>query len=522
MRALTKNSALSILLTFTIATVYAQTEELPKSDSAGVTGGAVIGAVTIDGKTYQQFALRTDIPIGKFGFGVDIQLLFDENGQIRKDEWDEWQDYIDKIYYIRYGKKDDPFYIRLGGLDYTYLGYANIVNGYSNMVQYPSRRRYGGELSFWIPAERYKGMPVAGGEFFFNDMKELFVESPRNPAVLVGSRIFYRPLRFLELGITGVADLNEYNAFEDRDGDGVPNLIDLYPRDKNLATDMDKISLNDWNYLLNDTYWGPTREERYQKLLSLGLVPADTLRMENLFNLNNQTSKMFAYSFDIGIPIARKENFKFDIYSHITQLRGENRTYGWGVALPGVRMILGTGNVQNFLTFKAEYRRSSKEFLFGYFNNTYELERAQFIGRDSVITKQQRLISIQQELNGIYASAELNMFGYIVGYAGYQDLIGTDKAHMRSLHGELRMGETLKKMLHFADLKGYYIQNNVQDFRQWKTPSSLVGFNIGYNYKGAIVGIDYRWTFQDLDGNGMIKGSAETIKTISFRTAVTF
>lgn len=114
------------------------------------------------------------------------------------------------------------------------------------------------------------------------------------------------------------------------------------------------------------------------------------------------------------------------------------------------------------------------------------------------------------------------MFGYIVGYAGYQDLIGSDKTHMRSLHGEVRMGETLKKMLHFADLKGYYIQNNVQDFRQWKTPSSLVGFNIGYNYKGAIVGIDYRWTFQDLDGNGIIKGNGETIKTISFRTAVSF
>jgi hypothetical protein len=49
-----------------------------------------------------------------------------------------------------------------------------------------------------------------------------------------------------------------------------------------------------------------------------------------------------------------------------------------------------------------------------------------------------------------------------------------------------------------------------------------MGFNIGYNYKGAIVGIDYRWTFQDMDGNGSIKGSDETIKTISFRTAVTF
>lgn len=521
MKTTIKLLLLSTLL-LALSPAIAQMEELPKSDSAGVTGGAVIGAVTIDGKNYQQFALRTDIPIGKFGFGLDIQLLFDENGQIRKEEWDQWQDYIDKVYYIRYGKKDDPFYIRLGGLDYTYLGYANIVNGYSNMVQYPSRRRYGGELSFWIPAERYKGMPIAGGEFFFNDIKEVFVEDPRKPAMLVGSRIFYRPLRFLEFGISAAADLNEYNAFEDRDGDGIPNLIDLYPKNKLLATEMDNISIDQWNHLLNDPYWGATRAEAYQKLLSLGLVPADTMRMADLFNLNNQTSKMYAYSFDMGIPIARKENFKFDIYSHITQLRGQDRTYGWGVALPGVRMILGTSNVQNFLTFKAEYRKSSKEFLFGYFNNTYELERAQFVGRDSVITKQQRLLSIQQELNGIFASVELNMFGYIVGYGGYQDLIGKDKVHMRSLHGEIRMGETLKKMLSFADLKGYYIQNNVQDFRQWKTPSTLVGINVGYNYKGAIVGIDYRWTFQDLNGDGIIKGSAETFKTISFRTAVSF
>ncbi|MDI3526567.1 MAG: hypothetical protein PWR03_750 [Tenuifilum sp.] len=390
------------------------------------------------------------------------------------------------------------------------------------MVQYPSRRRYGGEMSFWIPAERYKGMPIAGGEFFFNDMKEMFVESPRKPAMVLGTRLFYRPIRFLELGVSVAADLNEYNAFEDRDGDGVPNLIDLYPKDKLLATEMDKIAPDQWDHLLSDPFWGATREEAYQQLLALGLVPSDTTRMADLFNLNNQASKMYAYSFDIGIPIARKERFKFDIYSHITQLRGQDRTYGWGAALPGIRMIFGTSNVQNFLTFKAEYRRSSKEFLFGYFNNTYELERAQFIGRDSVVTKQHKLLSIQQELNGIYASLELNMFGYIVGYAGYQDLMGTDQMHVRSLHGEVRMGETLKKMLHFADLKGYYIQNNVQDFRQWKTPSTLMGFNIGYNYKGAVVGIDYRWTFQDINGDGTIKGTDETFKTISFRTAVTF
>ncbi|MGE0078671.1 MAG: hypothetical protein AB7S48_12495 [Bacteroidales bacterium] len=500
----------------------AQMDIQASSDSSRFTGGFVIGGVTVDGKNFQQLSLRADVPIGKFGFGVDIQLLFDEQGNVREDDWDEWQDYLDKIYYIRYGKKKDPFYIKLGGLDYTYIGYSNIVNGYSNMLQYPTRKRYGGELSFYVPTEKYNGKPLFGGEFFFNDAKEMFVESPLNKGIVTGARVFYRPMRFLELGVSFAGDFNEYNAFKDKDGDGVPDDIDAFPDNKAYATGMDKISVDDWNYLLNDPHWGATRSEAYQNLLSSGLVPSDTTkRMADLFNLHDQTSKMYAYSFDIGIPLINQDKIKLDVYSHFTQLRGDSHTYGWGIALPGARLIIGNDNVQNFLTLKAEYRRSSKEFLFGYFNNTYELERAQFVG-DSVVTKQMQLLKIQEELNGIYASAEVDLFGYIVGYAAYQDLMGSAQKHVRSVSGEIRMGETLKKMIGFADVRGYYIQNNVQDFREWKTPSTVMGINVGYNYKGAVFGIDYRWTFQDFNGDGLIRTSKESIKTISFRTAVNF
>jgi len=514
---------LGISLLFVVSPAIAQVDELPKSDSSKFSGGAVVGAVTIDGKTFQQLSLRADIPIGKFGFGIDCQLLFDEKGQIRKDDWDQWQDYLDKIYYIRYGKKSEPFYIKLGGLDYSYIGYSNIVNGYSNMVQYPSRKRYGGELSFYVPSEKYEGKPLFGGELFFNDIKEAFIKSPAKPGLVFGTRAFYRPMKYLELGVTFAGDLNEYNAFLDKDGDGVPDAIDLYPNKRSLATEMDKISEADWNYLISDSHWGATRQERYDALVNNGMIPKDTARMADLFNLNDQSSRMYAASFDIGIPIISNEKVKFDIYSDITQLKGGNKTYGWGVALPGAQLIIGSENVSKFLTIKAEYRRSSKEFLFGYFDNTYELERAQFVeNSNQVITKQQKLLAIQEELNGIYASAELNLFNYVVCYASYQDLMGKEIDHLRSMHAELKMGDALKKMLSFADVKGYYIQNNVQDFREWKTPSTIMGYTLGYNYKGAIMGLDFRWTFQDLDGSGKINGSKETFKTISFRTAVCF
>lgn len=516
---------LFISLLLSMQVVFAQDDEetTPPADSSKFSGGVVLGSVTVDGKVYQQFSLRADVPIGKFGFGLDIQMLFDETGQIRTDDWDEWHDYLDKIYYIRYGKKSDPFYIKVGGLDYSYMGYSNIINGYSNMVQYPTRKRYGGEMSFFIPSTKYRGKPLAGGEIFFNDMKEAFIKEPAKPGIVFGTRAFYRPLRFFEVGVSFAGDLNEYNAFLDKDGDGVPNLIDSYPNDVNLATDMDKINNSDWTHLLGDSYWGPTPADRYARLLELGLVPADTTRMADLFNLHNQASKMYAASFDIGIPIIERESLKFDIYSHITQLWGDNNKYGWGVALPGVRFIIGSRGVQDFLTIKAEYRRSSSQFMFGYFNNTYELERAQFVGdRKTVITKQQSLLAIQDELNGIYASAELNLFNYVVGYLSYQDLMGGTDTHLRSLHGEVKLGEAFKKIVSFADVKGYYVQNNVQDFREWKTPSTIMGATVGYNYKGAIMGIDYRYTFQDINGDGLIRGDDETFKTISFKTAISF
>ena len=139
-----------------------------------------------------------------------------------------------------------------------------------------------------------------------------------------------------------------------------------------------------------------------------------------------------------------------------------------------------------------------------------------------MVTKQQTLLSITEKMNGIYASAELNLFNYMICYASYQDLMGSGKDHMRSIHAELAMGENLKKLISFGEVKGYYVQNNVQDFTEWRTPSTIVGYTMGYNYKGAIIGFDYRWAFQDLDGSGTIRGSKEVLKTISFRTAITF
>ena len=75
-----------------------------------------IGSVTIDGKVWNQIAMRPVIPFGKWGVALDLVFYFDAEGNIRSDEWDFSSGnaikntLIDKIYYIRYGFPGSPTY----------------------------------------------------------------------------------------------------------------------------------------------------------------------------------------------------------------------------------------------------------------------------------------------------------------------------------------------------------------------------------------------------------------------------
>ena len=178
--------------------------------------GAFVGATSLGGINYQQIGFRGDFPIGKFGFGLDVKVLLDATGKIRKEDWDQWQDYLDKVYYIRYGHRGDPFYIKTGGLDYSYLGYRNIINGYSNMLEYPTVKRYGLEMA--VQGDKF------GAELFLNDFKEF---SMNKPSAVIGGRLTYKLLGDITLGVSAVTDLNQFNGLKDNDKDGYPDEIDF-------------------------------------------------------------------------------------------------------------------------------------------------------------------------------------------------------------------------------------------------------------------------------------------------------
>ncbi|MDD3045065.1 MAG: hypothetical protein PHF33_06405 [Candidatus Delongbacteria bacterium] len=493
-----KKMILAMLLLLSVFT-YAQEETESSANTPTVTGGeesqgiegaAVIGAVTVDGKNYQQIGLRLDVPIGKFGFGLDIQLLLDEEGQIREEDWDEFEDYLDKIYYVRWAKKGDPFYIRLGGLDYSYLGYNIIVDGYSNMIEYPHYKRLGMEMSF--EAEKF------GGELLINNYKELITDKP---GLLIGTRAFYKVWGELAVGATFAADLNEYNGLRDNDDDGYPNEIDRYPEDGDYATEYDY-------YLYesdNDTAFT-------DQAVSYGII--DGLKKEDMENFKDRTSTLSIWGLDIGYPLYKGEFVGIDVYGQMAQIDG----YGWGFSAPAFRIKSGP------FVFRAEYRHTDGEFLFGYFNPTYEMERAFYDANSGTFMTKQDLLDYIPALDGYFVGMHFDGWGIFRLTANYQDMRsgdGEDIEAIKSLTGEFAINEKLVPKL--AAAKAYYMQNNVEDFKEWKTPSTVMGYVLGYNIAdGTAIMFDYRYTFQDMDGNGEIEGKNETVKTISVTTKVMF
>jgi len=253
-----------------------------------MSGSLVAGSTTINGQNYQQLGFRADIPLGKFGFGLDVQLLIDADGKIRKEDWDQAEDYFDKIYYLRYGKKGEPFYVRVGGLENSTLGYGIAMNGYSNMVQYPNVKRIGMESSFETEN--------LGAEIVVNNFKEMLQDQP---GMLFGARGFYKVWGDLRVGAGVVTDLNEYNGLTDTDGDGYSDRMDYYPNDGDLVTKRDYIERE----LARQNYNSTQIHDIVQAMIAIGEM--DSLTASQLAKYGDSTSTSAMVTFDVGYPLIK-------------------------------------------------------------------------------------------------------------------------------------------------------------------------------------------------------------------------
>ncbi len=179
---------------------YTTFTPLSQNDSARQIG-LKFGFVNIDGRAYYGLRFQTEFAFKKVGIGVDVPLLFDaENGSFRADEYYYGIGALRLIRYLRYGRKKlDPFYLRLGDITGTYLGYGLLVNNYSNAVSF-ERRKFG--ITFDVLIRRKYGL-----EGFYSDLHLASF-------TLLGLRPYFRPLgetnipiiNTLEFGVAFVTD----------------------------------------------------------------------------------------------------------------------------------------------------------------------------------------------------------------------------------------------------------------------------------------------------------------------------
>ncbi|MDP8232681.1 MAG: hypothetical protein P9L91_08455, partial [Candidatus Zophobacter franzmannii] len=186
----------------------------------GFAMGGAIGTVNLGGENYTSIRLMPELAIWKFGIGLDIDLLIDGEGQIREEDWDDWEDYVNKFYYLRFARRTDPFYFKVGGLRGYTLGNGLLMDNYSNMLHYPEVRQIGLYTGF-----NAYSVANLGAEVFTSNVTENDILAARvriNP-------FYYSAIPFLEnLMVAGsvAMDRNQYHAILDTDGDNVPDAFD--------------------------------------------------------------------------------------------------------------------------------------------------------------------------------------------------------------------------------------------------------------------------------------------------------
>ena len=92
-----KKLILSIFVLFISVPSLAQLDQYPLPGNGQLKGG--FGLNWIDGDLYYTFHLTPEISFANFGVGLDLNIDINKNGNIRKEDFNEFSDYLSIIRY---------------------------------------------------------------------------------------------------------------------------------------------------------------------------------------------------------------------------------------------------------------------------------------------------------------------------------------------------------------------------------------------------------------------------------------
>lgn len=478
----------------------AQDSDLPEQHKAGFGIGGMVGSVTFGSTTYSQIRLLPELTYWKFGLGFDIDLLIDEDGNIRKEDWDETKDLINKIYYIRYAQKGEPIYAKVGGFtDYT-LGHGLIMNNYTNMLLYPDQRNIGVMAGFNLP------LPLKpGGEAFTSNVLKneiLAANAHFQPLILAEIPV----LSDMTLGVSAATDRNQYSKYEDKDDDNIPDILDPNPKRKNYLYDLDGDGIfndsdldMDGDDVLDSPWVNNYVADNYPALLDSTLAGLLDNQIDPL-KLYGMKKDVAIYSVDYELPLIQKDHFTLGHYAEYAQIKN----YGSGFIFPGF--------YSKFLIFYAnlEFRKFTENFLPGFFDNLYEDQRSYLVA-DSILTKDSILDSVEDSY-GWYGSLEASLFNMLVARIAYQDMYGDNLLTGKSIWARASLDPKIIPKIQEVCL--CYSQTNVPyiSYKKLQTPSAQIEGKVSYAISDNVFLIGrYSERYVDLDGNNKIQGKGETL-----------
>ena len=520
--------SISLITTVLLCNAIAQEEQigLDNNTSEKSLHGA-FGAVTIDGKIWNQIALRPVLPFGALAIAFDMVIYIDQDGNIHDDEWDfstgekVKNTIIDKIYYVRYKNRWDKNYFKIGALDNVTMGYGILLKNYSNTLLYPQVRKVGMEFKTHI-----FGINIFG---FTNDFKENMG--------LIGTR-FSAPIAYgFNGGISWAGDRNQYLGLKDIDNDGRPDLVDDFPDNSEWWLDTDGDGWADNDTLNEFDVDGDGWTDSIHTIQYGVVIDTDGVATKpEPINIKKESQSFHSFALDLSIPLIREGKITIDVYSQyaallgktIDPVKGIEEDAGFGIVPLGLATKFGPAN------FNLEFRMVPKgNFEFGYFNRSYEVERATFQSisgnQGTIITKSQKL-GFYGKQNGFYSSLNIAIGSLFDAGLSFQNLNGEqynkninsfEDASNQSFTAILKLQKSISKI---ENASWFYQQRNVPNpFDFEYSESTIMGYNIGFNLgNGMVLTYVFRRTFQDMNGDGDVLDKNEMINMTNVETSFSF
>jgi hypothetical protein len=433
-----------------------ETAEGASQAPSGISWEISANSITVEGKQWTRLAVTPDIPIWKFGLGLDLECFIDEKGNFSDKGWNfdkkNWKESVyRKLKYVRFGHEQDPFFAKVGGLSDVTIGYGFIVDRFTNLLHYPEDKLLG--VQVYLNNLSPVGLTlqtVTPNIMEFNDKGGIFAGRfavcPLKPMSLP-------LLSALSIGATYAMDINEFAPARSWKYSG------------NLA-DKNGNGLTDWDYAYARSDTPHVKWDMAHKVIDSSNVPYQ--KPDTVFR--DSTRRYAILGADIGMPVLKNAVLGIDVYGQAGIVADSNmmsgKRTGWGLGAPGVRLTTGV------FTAQVEYRHVKGRFTPGYFD-AYYLDERLMRNPYPPRVKSDSLPAVS--LDGVYGFASANLLNLITANASYQVMSGNNDELDQRFEARGSIGDAvLKRIPKVNKAEVYFYKTNINRTVVVYTPKGKV------------------------------------------------